>query len=78
MNITQALEELAPESGAYGNEANPWTEDWQEAFWGENYPRLLAIKQKYDPDELLMCFKCVGFDDKTMDSRFECLAAFNP
>jgi FAD/FMN-containing dehydrogenase len=78
MNITQALEELAPESGAYGNEANPWTENWQEAFWGENYPRLLAIKQKYDPDELLMCFKCVGFDDKAMDSRFECLAAFTP
>jgi hypothetical protein len=24
--------------------------NWQEAYWGPNYPRLLQIRQKYDPD----------------------------
>jgi hypothetical protein len=26
--------------------------NWQEAFWGENYARLLAVKDKHDPDGL--------------------------
>lgn len=36
--------------------------NWQDAFWGENYPRLLAIKMKYDPTGVLTCRKCVGDD----------------
>ena len=23
--------------------------NWQEAFWGSTYPKLLTIKNKYDP-----------------------------
>jgi hypothetical protein len=26
--------------------------DWQAAYWGENYARLLSIKQRYDPQGL--------------------------
>jgi len=26
--------------------------DWQDAFWGVHYRRLLAIKKSYDPDGL--------------------------
>lgn len=26
--------------------------DWQKSFWGVNYPRLLQIKKKYDPEGL--------------------------
>ena len=37
--------------------------DWQWALYGSNYPRLRAIKAKYDPDELLWCRKCVGSDE---------------
>ncbi|CEL09795.1 hypothetical protein ASPCAL12924 [Aspergillus calidoustus] len=55
-----ALRQLAPDSGSYINEANPYEPDWQWSFWGPNYPRLEAIKQKYDPDNILWCRSCVG------------------
>ncbi|KAF4219238.1 hypothetical protein CNMCM6805_006951 [Aspergillus fumigatiaffinis] len=55
-----ALRQLAPDTGAYFNEANPNEPDWQWSFWGPNYPRLQAIKQKYDPDGLFWCLHCVG------------------
>lgn len=35
--------------------------DWESAFWGENYSRLLEIKRKYDPDQLLDCWHCGEF-----------------
>lgn len=41
-------------------QANQYEPNWQWSFWGPNYPRLYAIKQKYDPDGLLWCHKCVG------------------
>ena len=34
--------------------------DWQQAFWGQNYPRLLAVKDKYDPDGLFFVHHGVG------------------
>ena len=74
-NLTRIGESIAPNSGTYMNEANPWTQDWQRAFWGENYPRLLSIKKKYDPEGLLDCWKCVGFVENRggTDDRFGCL-----
>lgn len=56
------LEELTPGSGAYLNEADPNEMDWQQAFYGDNYHNLLAIKRKYDPDHRLYAFKAVGSD----------------
>lgn len=46
---------------AYLNEADPDEPDWQNVFFGENYDKLLAIKQKWDPDTVLNCKKCVGY-----------------
>ncbi|UKZ53296.1 hypothetical protein TrVGV298_007088 [Trichoderma virens] len=46
---------------SYMNEADPGEVDWQNLFFGENYDKLLAIKQKYDPDTLLNCKGCVGY-----------------
>jgi FAD/FMN-containing dehydrogenase len=47
--------------GCYMNEADYGEENWQNAFFGSNYPRLLAIKQRYDPTGLFNCWKCVGW-----------------
>ncbi|KAE8146052.1 hypothetical protein BDV25DRAFT_163280 [Aspergillus avenaceus] len=74
-NMTATLEKITPGSGAYSNEANPFTEDWQEAWWGDNYAPLLNIKNKYDPKRLLNCWKCVGWEES--DAKSSCFSAFN-
>ncbi|KAK8078320.1 hypothetical protein PG996_004490 [Apiospora saccharicola] len=69
----EALDGLGVKGGSYQNEANPFTSDWKQAYWGDNYPRLLEVKNKYDPDRLLNCWKCVGFEEADMEgARFGC------
>jgi hypothetical protein len=54
---------VAPESeggGAYLNEANVDEPQWQTAFYGVHYPRLLALKKKYDPKEVFYATTAVG------------------
>ncbi|KAF2670700.1 FAD-binding domain-containing protein [Microthyrium microscopicum] len=54
------LDKFSVQSAAYLNEASYLEPDWQKTFWGSNYPRLLKIKQKYDPNNTLWCYPCVG------------------
>ena len=49
-----------PSMGTYTNEANAYEPDWQTVFWGSNYPRLLQVKNKWDPHGLFRCNRCVG------------------
>ena len=46
------MRKLAPEMGAYANEASRFTPGWRKAFWGTNYDRLSTIKKRYDPEHL--------------------------
>ena len=70
--LTSVANTMAPDSGTYMNEANPWMVGWQDAFWGPNYQRLLSIKKRYDPDGLLECWKCVGFEESGVGDEFKC------
>lgn len=54
------LRKLVAAPGAYVAESNYFEPDWQRSFWGSNYPRLLAIKDKYDPDGLFIVHHGVG------------------
>lgn len=54
------MRELAPDSGAYMNEADPQEPDWQHQFWGSHYDRLVYIKRAIDPEDVLWCNPCVG------------------
>ncbi|CAK7224531.1 hypothetical protein SBRCBS47491_005583 [Sporothrix bragantina] len=51
-NLTQlgnALRAASPTSGVYANEGDVNEPNWQQAFWGSNYAKLVDIKTKYDP-----------------------------
>ncbi|KAI0399663.1 FAD binding domain protein [Xylaria palmicola] len=63
-----ALKALAPDSGAYLNEANRLQADWKESFYGANYDRLAAIKKIYDPNDLFYGNTAVGSDAWAPDS----------
>lgn len=56
----ELLHALSPGSGTYPNEADYFIKNWQLALWGSNYPKLLQIKHKYDPQNLFTCHHCVG------------------
>ncbi|EEA02429.1 FAD linked oxidase domain protein [Burkholderia sp. H160] len=61
--IALAMEQLrtvVPDDGAYVAESSYFQQDWQRAYWGDHYPRLLRIKQKYDPDGLFFVRHGVG------------------
>ena len=61
------LRALVPNPGAYVSESNFFQKDWREAYWGPNYPRLLEIKQKYDPDGLFIVHNGVGSEGWSAD-----------
>lgn len=42
------------------NEGDWRQPNFQHTFWGTNYPRLLAIKKKYDPDNFFYATVGVG------------------
>lgn len=63
----KALRACAPKAGAYFNECDYFQDDWQRAFWGPHYPRLLAIKRRYDPDGLFYVHHGVGSEAWSSD-----------
>jgi FAD/FMN-containing dehydrogenase len=57
---TAALRDVAPGTGAYVAESGYFQPDWQDAYWGANYPRLRAVKQRYDSSGLFFARHGVG------------------
>ena len=62
-----ALLKVAPGAGAYVSESDYFQRDWQHAFWGTNYPRLAAVKKKYDPHGLFFVHHGVGSEGWSED-----------
>jgi FAD/FMN-containing dehydrogenase len=63
----RALQKAAPDAGSYVSESDYFNADWQRAFWGSNYPRLAAVKRKYDPDGLFFVHHGVGSEAWSAD-----------
>ena len=61
------IRKLLPRVGSYVWETDYFQPHWQDAFWGENYARLLAVKAKYDPDGLFFLHHGVGSEDWSWD-----------
>ena len=51
---------VTPRGGAYVNEADRLEPNWQQSFFGANYPRLLGIKREIDPWEIFWAPTTVG------------------
>lgn len=59
--------------GAYGNEGDVMEPDFGEAFFGENYPRLLEIKRAVDPLDVFWAPTAVGSERWKVQDQFEWL-----
>ena len=64
--LVPELTRLTPNGGAYLNEADPNDPHWKQVFYGENYDRLKAIKDKYDPNGIFYGHTAVGSDEWTV------------
>ncbi|MCF7752146.1 FAD-binding protein [Bacillus subtilis subsp. subtilis] len=62
-----ALGAVVPQAPTYVSECDYFQKDWQQAFWGPHYPRLLAAKRRYDPDGLFVIHHGVGSDAWSAD-----------
>ena len=61
------LRRLVPDAGSYVSESNYFEANWQQSFWGANYPRLLAAKRQYDPAGLFFVHHGVGSEAWSAD-----------
>jgi FAD/FMN-containing dehydrogenase len=68
--IGKAMDELrkvVANAGSYVSETDFFERSWQQSFWGANYPRLAAVKKKYDPDGLFFVHHGVGSEEWSAD-----------
>jgi FAD/FMN-containing dehydrogenase len=66
--VQPVIEAATPGAGAYMNEADFQQPDFQDTFYGVNYPKLKEVKNKYDPEGLLYVRTGVGSEAWTQRS----------
>jgi FAD/FMN-containing dehydrogenase len=62
-----ALRALLARPAAYVSESDFFDADWRESYWGANYARLLAVKDRYDPDGLFVVHHGAGSERWSAD-----------
>ncbi|KAI2465269.1 FAD-binding domain-containing protein [Annulohypoxylon bovei var. microspora] len=58
-----ALKKAGPNGCAYVSEGNPYQPDWQKNFWGPQYPQLVEIRKKWDPNGVFYAVSTPGTED---------------
>ena len=69
----QPLKKLTPQgSGSTSSPDILDVDDWPESLWGkQNYERLLKIKEEVDPQNIMTCWGCIGFEKE--EEAFGCV-----
>jgi FAD/FMN-containing dehydrogenase len=68
--IDKAMREvrtLLPSVGSYLAESDFFATAWQEEFWGPHYAKLMAVKDRYDPEDLFIVHHGVGSERWSAD-----------
>ncbi|KAJ3281274.1 hypothetical protein HK104_000110 [Borealophlyctis nickersoniae] len=60
---TEILKQLAPDSGCYINESDAFEEGWEQSKYGANWDRLRKVKRMVDPERVMVCRQCVGWEE---------------
>ncbi|KAI1451037.1 FAD binding domain-containing protein [Annulohypoxylon stygium] len=70
-NLLPALGSITPDGGVYLNEADFQAPNFEQTFYGGHYKRLLAVKEKYDPDSIFYARTAVGSEkwEQRVDGR---------
>ncbi len=66
-NAMDELLKVTTHPGSYVSESDFFERSWQQSFWGSNYPRLAAVKKKYDPAGLFFVHQGVGSEEWSAD-----------
>ncbi|KAF2200570.1 FAD binding domain-containing protein [Delitschia confertaspora ATCC 74209] len=61
--VDKPLRDASPHGAAYVNEGNLEEPNWQNAFWGTNYPRLSLLKKTWDPKGVFYARTTPGSED---------------
>ncbi|KAF9696252.1 hypothetical protein EKO04_005883 [Ascochyta lentis] len=61
--VGKMLREAGPYGASYVNEGDLYEPNWQEAYWGEKYPRLLKVRRKWDPTGVFYTQTTPGTED---------------
>ena len=61
------LLKVVDDPGSYVSESDFFDPQWRRSFWGSNYPKLAAVKKKYDPDGLFFVHHGVGSEEWSAD-----------
>ncbi|KAF1994964.1 FAD binding domain-containing protein [Amniculicola lignicola CBS 123094] len=61
--VDAPLRAASPFGAAYVNEGNLEEPNWQQTFWGTNYPRLYMLKKKWDPKGIFYARTTPGTED---------------
>ena len=61
------VRKLLPSVASYVAESDFFDEEWKQSFWGPNYARLIAVKDRYDPDCLFFVHHGVGSEGWSAD-----------
>jgi FAD/FMN-containing dehydrogenase len=64
----QSWRDISPGAGSYLAEADRLEPDFGNAFFGDNYPRLLELKKKLDPQDVFFATTSVGSERWRVES----------